>query len=122
MKKELSVGLTVFAALLQLTPYPAVAVTPKPYCSVASNSGGSWHTWTVSSQQEACYIAFFKVLGFGQSVDRAWRGSYTTGLNKAELSCNQGKKTVYGNDTQVFTNAVNMSNQLNWKGCIIKVL
>lgn len=122
MKKSLFVGFTVFAALFQLTPYPAVAATQKPYCSVASNSGGSWHTWTVPSQQEACYIAFFKVLGSGQSVDRAWRGSYTTGLNKAELSCNQGKKTVYGNDTQVFTNAVNMSNQLNWKGCIIKVL
>ncbi|NJP10362.1 MAG: hypothetical protein HC866_13535 [Leptolyngbyaceae cyanobacterium RU_5_1] len=89
---------------------------------MASNGGASWHTWTVSSHQEAYYIAFFKVLGTGQGVDRAWKGYYTSGLNKAELSCNQGKKTVYGNDTQMFTNAVNMSNQLNWKDCIIRVL
>ena len=122
MKKSLFIGLTLFTAILHLTPQPTTAATKTPYCSVASNSGASWHTWGQSSHQSACYTAFFKVLGFGQSVDRAWKGYYKPGLNKAKLSCNQGNKTVYGKNTEVFTNAINMKNQLGWKGCIIKVL
>lgn len=121
MQKKIFLGLAVLATLAPLATAPAMAAPQKPYCSVASNSGGSWHTWSKPSHQAACYTAFFKVLGFGQSVDRAWKGYYKTGLNKAKLSCNQGSKTVYGNNTQVFTNAINMKNQLGWKGCIIKV-
>lgn len=122
MKKSIFLGLTIIASLLPLAPQPAAAAANKPYCSVASNTGGSWHTWTATNHQSACHTAFFKVLGFGQSVDRAWKGYYSTGLNKAKLSCNQGSKTVYGNNTQVFTNAINMKNQLGWKGCLIRVI
>ena len=123
MKKSLFIGLTALTATLHFALQPTVAqTTKKPYCSVASNSGASWHTWTKPSHQSACYTAFFKVLGFSQSVDKAWKGYYKPGLNKAKLFCNQGTKTIYGNSTQVFTNAINMGNQLDWKGCIIKVL
>ncbi len=122
MKKSLLLGLAIFTAISSWTLKPTVAASKKPYCSVASTTGASWHTWSQSSHQQACYTAFFKVLGFGQSVDKAWKGYYKPGLNKAKILCNQGSKTVYGNDKQVFTNAINMKNQLGWKGCIIQVV
>ena len=96
--------------------------TKKPYCSVASNKGAQYHVWGSSSFDTACGIASAKLIGLGYSIDRLWKSYYKPGLNQAELSCNQGTKKVYGTDTAVFENAINMKNQLGWNGCLIKVL
>ena len=102
---------------------PSYAAANKPYCSVASNAGAGWHVWSASSHQSGCYTAFFKVLKTGQSVDKALKGYYKpVGLNTAKINCTQGSKKVYGNGSQVFTNAINMKNQLGWKGCVIQVI
>ena len=95
----------------------------KPYCTAASNQGGAWWTWTVASQDQACFTAFTKVLGFSQSVDRATWGTYkTNALNKAKLSCKQGNKEVLGTGIQIFENGENLRKTLNWSGCTVKII
>ena len=91
------------------------------FCSVASKSGASWHNWTAASINSACDISFSKVLNTGQKVDKVWKGYYKPGLNTAKLYCNEGIKNVSGNGSQVFMNALNKMENMNWRGCIIQV-
>ena len=123
-KKRLvtSVALGLILATSSLNYTKAFAAAKKPYCTAASNNGGYWWTWTLSSQDSACSTALFKVLGFNQSVDKAWRGYYSSNsLNKGTLVCNQGKRQVLGTGSLVFENGINMANKLGWKGCLIQV-
>lgn len=95
----------------------------KPYCTATSNQGDGWWTWTVDSQDQACFIAFTKVLGSGQSVDRATWGYYkTNALNQAQLSCKQGNKEVSGTGVKIFENAGNLGKSLNWSSCTVKII
>jgi hypothetical protein len=101
----------------------SAAPAQKPYCTAASNQGSAWWTWTVASQEKACFTAFTTVLGFGQSVDRATWGTYkTNALNKAKLACKQGNKEVLGTGGQIFENGENLRKSLNWSGCTVKVI
>lgn len=107
----------------------AMAGEKHPYCTVASNSGGQWWTWTVKPMKKACDIAKSKIGDYNW----IWKNRYdTTGLNKATLVCHrvngevlgkgQGKKKkVSGYGKAVFTNGLNMASQLGWKGCYLKV-
>ncbi|MGH1439076.1 MAG: hypothetical protein ACRBBR_03100 [Cellvibrionaceae bacterium] len=110
-------------AVLISSTLPAQAASKKPYCSAGSNSGVHWVTWSAGDIKSACYTAMIKTFKKGKHVDALSKGYYkTAGLNKASLTCKEGKKKVVGNGTEVFTNAVNMKNQLGWKkGCVIVV-
>ena len=91
----------------------------RPYCTVASEQGAYWWTWTKSDLGDACRTAMEKVRNKHQSVDKRRSGYYSkTALNKGRLQCKQGSKSVIGSGSSIFENALNMAKQLGWSGCV----
>ena len=107
---------------------PVVLSASMPYCTVASNQGSQWWTWTVSPQSKACKVAEEKL---GNNFNWKWRSYYSdNSLNQGKLVCRkaEGKyqnppkiKTVRGNGSDVFPNALNMASQLGWSACYFKM-
>ncbi len=122
ISSALLLGVVAFYPAINTQEVAAKPSPKKPYCTVASKQGGRYWTWTGSSINQSCTFAMFKVLGFGQSVDRATKGTYkANGLNRAKLRCNQGKKKVIGSGSSVFENGINMAKKLKWNGCTLKI-
>ena len=122
VSSALLLGVVAFFPAINTNPVSAKPSPKKPYCTVASNQGGFWWTWTQSTIKQSCKTARSKVKGMDQNVNRVWRGYYkTNGLNKARLSCNQGKKKVIGSGSSVFENGINMASKLKWNGCILRI-
>lgn len=98
----------------------AHAADSKPYCA-AANDNSHWWTWTAESMESACYTAMIKTFESGKHINALYLGHYSVnGLNKANLCCQEGKRKVIGQGSEVFTNAANMRSQLGWKtSCVI---
>ena len=122
ISSALLLGVVALSPVVNTNEVAAKPSPKKPYCTVASKQGATWWTWTQSTIDKSCTTALFKVLGTGQSVDKATKGYYkANGLNKAKLSCKQGKKKVVGSGKSVFENGSNMASKLKWNGCTLKI-
>lgn len=120
MNKALAITSIALATTLSLSTAFAAPAETKPYCTAANNNA-HWWTWTADTIESACYTAMMKTFKNGKHINALYRGHYkVNGLNKASLRCQEGKKKVIGQGSEVFSNAANMRSQLGWKkSCVV---
>ena len=119
--KKAIVSNLILVGVLTVNTFANAADT-KPYCA-AANDNTHWWTWTAENMESACYTAMIKTFESGKHINTLFRGHYSVnGLNKANLRCQEGKRKVIGQGSEVFTSAANMRSQLGWKkGCEVIV-
>ena len=123
-----ALALSVFTAGFSTASFAA----QKPYCTVASNNGAAWWTWTVSTQAEACRIAKNKLKTNGNSVNWKWRSHYSdNSSNNGLLVChrdssgylsNPQTKLVEAKGARVFRKALGISKRKNWSACYFRII
>ncbi|MEZ5537037.1 MAG: hypothetical protein R3F02_15620 [Thiolinea sp.] len=104
----------------------------KPYCSVASNKGYYWWTWTVSPQSRACQVAENKLKSNGYSVNWKWRSYYSDNSgNTGNLVCHRDKtgylanpwtKIMKGNGVGIFQAAIDHAKSKGWSACYFRMI
>lgn len=78
LSSALLLGVIALSPAINTNEVAAQSSQKKPYCTVASNKGAFWWTWTQSTINQSCKTARSKVAETGQSVNRVWKRSYKT--------------------------------------------